>query len=128
MELTSCHPRYVYALSRKIWDYCRQEGKIPDRTDVEQVWNFIITNKLKDIREMLSKRAAGQIKILSLIASGHTKEMTGHTAQSQLYMSGSAIVQSLAILEQDDYVERLDDGGYRIIDPLIHAVILQAIL
>jgi hypothetical protein len=70
-------------------------------------------------------RSQGQIKILSLMALNYTTEMTSQDPQSKLMMSSSAISQSLKHLEQEDYIERLEQGGYRIVDPMLKAILIE---
>lgn len=125
MEFTECHPRYVYILCMCLWELCMQANKIPDVTYVEKAWATLIHDKLKDTREVLTKKALGQIRILSYMALGHTKEVTGQFAQSMLGISSSAIAQALKILEQEDFIDRREDDSYRIIDPLLKATLIQ---
>lgn len=125
IDITDCHPRYIYNICMCLWEHCTPQKKSPTITEVNDVWSMMINDHLKDIREILAKRATGQIKILSLISLGYNKEITGQLAQSKLGMSGSAIVQSLKILEHDDYIEKLKDSSYRIIDPLLKATLIE---
>lgn len=125
IDLTQCHPRYVYSLCMYLWDYKESDPQGPLARDVVTVWDLIMTERMKDFREILLKRAQGQIKILSLLALNDIQELSSQYAQSKLMLSSSAIVQALKILEDDDYVERLDTGGYRIIDPLLKATLIR---
>jgi hypothetical protein len=51
--------------------------------------------------------------------------MSGQFAQSQLGISGSAIVQALKILEEEDYVERVENSSFKILDPLLKATLVE---
>jgi hypothetical protein len=125
MELTECHPRYVYSLCMYLWDLKDQSKAAPVETDVQAVWIMLMQERVKDFREVLQKRAQGQIKILSLMALNYSTEMTSQDPQSKLMMSSSAISQSLKHLEQEDYIERLEQGGYRIVDPMLKAILIE---
>lgn len=125
IELTECHPRYVYLLCVFLWDYCLHEKKSPDVIAVQKTWELLLQDKLKDFREVLSQKTIGQIKLLTLIALGHAKELTGQNAQAKLGVSGSAITQGLNLLEKEEYIERLPDRTYRIIDPLLKEVFIR---
>jgi len=126
IEVTECHPRYVYNLCMFLWEHCVQLKKKIAERDIDIVWTMLIEDRLKDTREILSAKSKGQIKILSLIALGYNKEITGQLAQGKLAMSGSAISQSLKILEKEDYIEKiLPDTSYRIIDPLLRSTLAK---
>jgi len=125
LEITECHARYVYYLCMKLWEQAALSKNIPTVEDVINVWQSIIQERLKDTRELLLKRAPGQIKILSLLSFGYTQVLSGRVAQSKLEMSGSAIVQALKILEEDDYIEKTEEGTYQIIDPLLKSILSQ---
>jgi hypothetical protein len=59
-----------------------------------------------------------------VIAQGYTTGLSGQAMQLELRLSSSVIVQSLSSLENQALIERQEDQSYRIIDPLIRAVIL----
>lgn len=125
IELTECHPRYVYSLCMYCWDHCLNFKKGPNVDSVIAVWELMLSERVKDFKEMLQKRAQGQIKILSLMSMGYNQELSGQRLQSKLMLSSSAITQALKILEEDDYIERLVEGGYSIIDPMLKATLLH---
>jgi hypothetical protein len=124
-ELTECHPRYVYYLCMSLWEYTSSSKNLPKLEDVDKAWKALVSERIKDTREILFKKPMGQIKILSLISLGHTREITGKDAQYKLGMSGSAIVQSLKILEEEDYVEKLENHSYKIVDPLLRSIFIH---
>lgn len=125
MQVTECHPRYVYNLCFNLWEDCLQKNNGPEEQNVDEAWSRLLHDKLKDTREILSKRSLGQIKILSLISLGHENEISGQFAQSKLGMSGSAIIQAVKLLEQDDYLEKQENGSYKILDPLLKSIFVQ---
>jgi hypothetical protein len=125
IEMSACHPRYVYHLCTFLWDHCEELKRSPKVHDVETAWVLLTQDKLKDTRDLLSKQGSGQVKILALIALAITDELTGKLAQSKLGISGSAITQALRNLEQDDFVEKIHKGSYRVIDPIVKSILIQ---
>jgi Fic family protein len=108
-----------------LWDLKEQSKVGPSAEDVQAVWLMLMQERVKDFREILQKRSQGQIKILSLLALKYTNEITSQDSQAKLGVSSSAIVQSLRHLEEEDYIERLEKSGYRIIDPMLTAIFLE---
>lgn len=125
MELAECHPRYVYNLCMYLWEYCSILSSEPTASIVVDVWDKLVNDRLKDTRELLVSKSISQIKLLALIAQGYNKEITGQLIQSKLAMSGSAISQAIKILQHDDYVEIIDSGTFRVIDPLLKSTLIQ---
>lgn len=124
IEVTECHPRYVYYLCMKLWDKAGSVKSLLTEKKVLEAWDKLIDDRLKDIRDIFFKKSLGQMKILTYIALGNTKELSGTKAQNKLEMSGSAIVQALKILEEEDLIEKAD-SRYQIIDPLIKATLIK---
>lgn len=123
IALTECHPKVVYILCKKLWDYCVNNETIPSEKIVDHVWHNYIKEKLKDTRGALLKLSKGQIKIITYIALGEFTNLSGKKAQRHLDMSSSAIVQALSSLEQIDIIERQPSSHFRLIDPIIKATL-----
>ncbi len=121
--LSQRHPRRIYNLCHVLWEAHKKE---PPKTGkvVELAWEQILSHRLKDIRYALHQSLnAGQIKVLSLVASDATPELTGKMGQQKTGLAASTIMVHLKILEDLDYLERAEDGQYTIIDPLIYDTI-----
>ncbi len=123
IELTECHPKTVYILCKKLWDQGSKQNKTPTVKTVKEVWLAYIEEKLKDTRNLLAKRSIGQVKLLTYIALGQYDNLTSKETQRNLDMTSSGIVQSLSTLEQSDYIERLADKSFRIIDPVLKSTL-----
>ena len=123
--ISECHPKIVYALCKKLWDYCTSKNKAPSVKDVQYVWETYLSLRLKDIKLMLSKLSPGQLNLLIQIALNKHKHITGKTMQKVLGISSSAIVQAIAALEKHDFIEETSVNHYRIIDPSIKSLILK---
>jgi uncharacterized protein len=125
MAISECHPKIVYALCKKLWDYCTSKNRGPGVRDVQHVWETYLKLRLKDIKLMLSKLSAGQLNLLIQIALNKHQHITGKAMQSILGISSSAIVQAIAALERHDFIEEISINDYRIIDPSIKSILLK---
>ncbi len=123
IEISQCHPKTVYLLSKQVWDHAQFNNRMPIQTDVDTVWDAYIDLKLKDTRYLLKNRSVSQIKLLTTIAIGDNRELSGKKFQQKFNLTSSAIIQSLSLLEQDDMIERIPDSCFRIIDPVIAATL-----
>ncbi len=123
MHISECHPKVVYILCKKLWDHCTNKNKVPSPKDVKLVWSQYIQSYLKDTRNTLSARSVGQIKVLTYIATGNTSSLMSKAAQGCLNLTSGAIMQALAVLEQNDFIERLPNHIYRVIDPTVKATL-----
>jgi AAA+ ATPase superfamily predicted ATPase len=123
MLLSERHPRRVYNLCFQLWrNYGKNKNGVSER-QVRETWNDYIAQRLKDIRYHLSRLTRSQLKVLTFMAISPASELTGKQAQHRMDLASSTITQALNILEDNDYVERLGKGDYRIIDPLVKAVL-----
>lgn len=125
IELSECHPKRIYNICYYLWRSCQEKSCPPKVEDVESAWNVYVKQRVKDVRYHLSRQSAGQIKILTLLATGLPHPLTGRVAQRIVNLSGPSIVHALKTLEENDYIEKDLHGVYRIIDPLIRAVLAQ---
>lgn len=90
--------------------------KLPALHDVRNAWYEYVEQHLKDIRETLSKRPHIQRKLLEAIAIGIDHSLSSQKNQIEMQLSSSAIVQALKVLEDQDYIEKVPEKRYRIID------------
>ena len=125
-DLTECHPRATYLLCGLLWDQYGFGDKLPSPKDVDKVWSDYIAIESKDLKVQLRRLSTGQIKLLSYIAMGPADEITGKKSQEHLSMSSSAISQALQKLENLAYIEKTAQRGYRIIDPVVRAVLVMS--
>lgn len=123
--ISECHPRVTYLLAGLVWDKFSSLKRPPKVTDVKAIWTDFVAVESRDLYAELSRLSAGQINTLTLIASDEMQKISGQKAQQALQMSGSAITQALQKLEALGYVEKLVMGAYRVIDPIIKAVLLR---
>ena len=59
------------------------------------------------------------------IAQGISKDLTSKNSLQKFNLTSSAVIKSLKLLEEQDYVGRNKNGDYFMIDPLIKASLIQ---
>jgi hypothetical protein len=115
--LTERHPYYMNVLCDKMLSYC--ETRAPSNRDVTQLWqDYIFQEKSKTAKD-LSSLSTSQKKLLIVISKGATKDLTSKITLHELNFSSAAIIKSLKLLEEEDYIHRNIHGEYSMIDPLI---------
>ncbi|MDF1761687.1 MAG: ATP-binding protein [Coxiellaceae bacterium] len=122
LTLTQRHPKRVYNLCYQIWKEANNEIT---SLLIKKTWDKFIESRLTDSRMHLSQLNVGQLKLLTLIASGKNKTLTGKAVQEQLNITSPTIVAALQQLVENDYIEQNSDSSYRLIDPLIQEVLLK---
>jgi hypothetical protein len=124
IKFTECHPKYVYTLCAQIWSYRKAYGLSVDSARVKKIWLDYVVDRSKKVRAELAHLSAGQLKLLIWIAQGHNTLMTSKETQKKLELTGPTLFHAFKILEEEDYVERLPDQSFRIIDPLIKSTLI----
>ena len=125
MLLSERHPRRVYNLCFQLWRTYEKNKNGPSDKDVRNTWNAYVEQRLKDVRYNLSRLTRTQLTVLTLLAINMNGGLTGKEAQHRTNLASSTITQALNVLEDNDYVERLGKGDYRIIDPLVKSVLVN---
>jgi hypothetical protein len=126
IELSQCHPRRIYNLCYLIWKEYGKDKVLPTPLKIEKCWSALLEQRLKDVRYTLHRTLnPGQIKVLSLVASGETKAMSGKVAQRMTNLTSPTIVKHLQALEELDYIERYEKNAYRVIDPVIADILKE---
>lgn len=115
--LTERHPYYMNTLCLNLWS--SDLKKTPDIFDIEFHWLKMVKEERQDIMRELSTLSMNQRKILLLISTGYTTELTGKDFLKRVDMTGSSVIEAIRLLESKDYIEKMDDGKYHLIDPLI---------
>jgi len=120
--LTERHPYYMNVLCDKILSYC--ENRAPSTIDVTQLWqDYIFQEKSKTAKD-LSSLSTSQKKLLIVISKGATKDLTSKITLHELDFSSAAIIKSLRLLEEEDYINRNIHGEYFMVDPLIKSSLI----
>jgi hypothetical protein len=117
--LTELHPYYVNKLCSLLW----QTGKLPTEKDVSSVWKqFVLENKSIVERE-LALLSINQRKLLIFLATHSTNEIFSKKITHKLNLTSSSVQRSIEPLIEKDYLFMDDKKFYRILDPLIKAVL-----
>lgn len=121
--LSKCHPKRIYNLCYQVW----QDNPNGDLStdDVQAAWDNLIEARQKDIRSKLTMLNNSQLAVLTLIATDFDDPITGKAAQTKLDLSSAAITKALRALEEEDYIERYEEGSYSLLDPLIQSVLCK---
>ena len=122
-SLFSCserHPYYVNLLCSRML----LEKKLPSAEAIDQLWHQYVMEERSSVASELDMLSHNQKKLLTILAREHgTRSPLGQDFIQKSRMSKATVAQSLGVLEQYDYVEKLPDGDTTIIDPLIKTVL-----
>lgn len=121
-KLTERHPYYMNVLCDKLWIRC--SDNLPTVEIVLNTWNDYILQEESKIAKDLSSLNTSQKKILIAVAQGISKDLTSKETLQKFNLTSAAIVKSLKLLEEQDYLNRNKKGEYFIIDPLIKASLI----
>ncbi len=116
------YPYYVNVLCDKIWSSC--EDKPPTQSVVSSLWHEYILQEKSKIAKELGSLNMSQKKLLIAISQGVTKGLTSASELHKLNFSSGAVIKSLKLLEEQDYINRDKSGGYFLVDPLIKASLM----
>jgi uncharacterized protein len=116
-ELTELHPYYINNLCAHVWDMPIK--KLPLASEITDCWHKIVKEERPEIIRELSGLSVGQRKVLITIADERKTKLHSKGVLQKMNLSSSTITEATQVLEQGDYIERLPEDGYRIIDPLL---------
>ena len=122
-KLTERHPYYMNVLCDKVWTYAGEE--LPTVKVINIVWEEYILQEESKIAKDLSSLNTSQKKILIAISQGVSKDLTSKDILRKFNLTSAAIVKSLKLLEEQDYLGRYKNGEYFIIDPSIKASLIK---
>lgn len=117
---SECHPYYFNAICEKLF----AEEDMPSEINVNQIWGYLISTKKKDILQETKFLNITHKKVLVAIAHGIDHGLTSQKFLSQSELSGASVVRALEMLEDEDFIEKVNDC-YRLIDPLLKSILKQ---
>ena len=120
-ELTERHPFYINALCNALWKKHEEKSALPDAAMVKKYWQEYIYTERTRISKELSYLSFGQRRILTAIAFGYNKELTGKNFLQRVNITGPSVITALQVLEENDLLGKREDGSYFVIDPLMKA-------
>lgn len=116
-ELTELHPYYINNLCAHVWDM--PITQLPSTDEIIGCWHSIVKEERLEIIRELSELSVGQRKILITIAREQKTKLHSKEVLQKMNLSSSTVTEAIRVLEQGDYIERREEDGYRIIDPLL---------
>ena len=123
MECSNRHPYYVNYLCDILWESCNQP---PNIKDVAAAWKEVIAEEWSDILRELEDLPIGQRRLLKYIANNFVKHIQSQETSTALSMPVSSLSSALFVLIEKDYVEQQVDGIYKVINPILAAVLSGA--
>lgn len=116
-KLTERHPYYMNVLCDKLWVYYSEH--IPTTKTVEDVWQDYVLQEESKIAKELGSLNTSQKKILIAVSKGVCNDLTSKETLNKFNLTSAAVIKSLKLLEEQDYLGRHKKGDYFIVDPLI---------
>lgn len=117
ITLTQRHPFYINGLCRRILE--TDTPNVPDAEHIKSAWIEMVKEERQELAREMSALSHGQRKILVAVSNGNNNALTGKNFLQKVNMSGSSVVEALKLLEENDYLEKQEDGTYMFIDPLL---------
>jgi DNA-binding IclR family transcriptional regulator len=122
MKLSNRHPYYVNYLCDMIWqDY----DLPPNINNVKAAWAKVVAEEWSDALRELSTLSLNQRKVLRFIAKNTVNNITSQDSCLKLSLPSSTISSALKALIEKDYVEINMQKHYKIINPLLFAVLTE---
>lgn len=122
MSLSNRHPYYVNYLCDVIWNEC---DELPTVTQVEKAWAIVVDEEWSDAIKEIAALSLNQRKILRFIATQSVSNISSHDTCVALALPSSTISSAVATLIEGDYIELDETKQYKIINPLLHAVLAE---
>ncbi len=118
---TERHPYYINLICSRLWKL----NKITKAT-IDTVWNAYICEERSQVANELDSLTNSQRKLLVTLARcGGTNAPRSKEFAVLSEMPGATIAQGLKVLEQRDYIYKDINNFYRVLDPLINAVLSE---
>lgn len=116
-KLTEKHPYYMNVLCDKLWAYGLNDLPTVDKANC--AWKEYILQEESKIAKDISSLNTSQKKILIAVAQGASKDLTSKESLRKFNLTSAAVIKSLKLLEEQDYLNRNKQSEYYIVDPLI---------
>ncbi len=121
-EVTELHPYYLNKLCSLIW----QKEQSPNAQDVYEIWHQHVNENKSSVEREFSLLRLNQRKLLLQLALNQEIKMPFSKKYAlQWSMSSTSIHRAMASLIEKDYVLIDEEGNYKILDPLLKAVLSE---
>lgn len=122
-RLTERHSYYMNVLCDKIWSHCTDTmhtiHTMPTVGIVQSKWHDYVLQEESKVAKELSSLNISQKKIMITIAQGVVFNLTSKDILRKFNLTSAAIIKSIRLLEEKDYLKKNKNGEYFIVDPLI---------
>lgn len=122
LTISNRHPYYINYLCDTVW---QQNKKLPTEKSIQTAWQQVVSEEWSDAVHEISELPMSQRRLMRFIALKGGKQITSKEATTQLEMAASSAMSSLTALVEKDYVTRINEGQYQIINPLLKTVISE---
>ena len=112
---TQCHPYYVNSLCSDLWLL----DDLPVVDDVDYCWLEVIEMAEREEKEFILKLGSNEKKVLAGISSGITSQLRSNEAAIKMRIASGSVQRAVDSLIKNDVIEKIVDGSYRIINPII---------
>lgn len=123
MKFSNRHPYYVNYLCDVLWESC---VILPNVLNVEEAWQKVVEEEWSDTLKELSDLPLGQRRLLKYIANNEAKNLQSHEVCQQLKMPSSSIGAAAQALIEKDYIEKMENDHFSVINPLLLAILRGA--
>ncbi|MCK4608235.1 MAG: ATP-binding protein [Gammaproteobacteria bacterium] len=114
--LTKNHSYYLNILCEKLFT----QAKIPDLEIINECWYLVCQEEQSAVAKDMEFLTPKQKHLLSEMAKAiDLKEPTGKAFIDKVNLTPRGVSQAIEILMKHDLIEKLPDGSYRIIDPVL---------
>lgn len=109
---TQRHPYYVNFLCDELW----KSDSTPSIDDVDAAWDTVVYKAKREGAYEDKELTLNEMRVITGIAQGFTKNMTRKDVVRSLNMAASSIQATLKALIDKDFIDENEDGFY-VIDP-----------
>lgn len=109
---TQRHPYYVNFLCDELW----KSDSTPSIDDVDAAWDTVVYKAKREGAYEDKELTLNEMRVITGIAQGFTKNMTRKDVVRSLSMAASSIQATLKAIIDKDFIDENEDGFY-VIDP-----------
>jgi len=124
LTLTACHPYYVNALCRRLW----QSNTVPDQSLIMSDWKQLASERHYEISSEFDKMTPVQRNIIIELSREPFAQPTSKENIRRLDASTAGIMHAIDNLLQRDQIYKDDQGQYHVLNPLMEFVLRQETL
>lgn len=117
------YPYYLQALAYRVFELC-EDACTPEH--VTQGYELLLGNERYSFQAILQGLSAGQLKLLRGLAQDGQAQLTSTAFLQEYGLTLGGVQSARNALSEQDIIEQLNDGRWRIVDPIFKDWLLQA--